>query len=704
MTVGTGADYWLQDITFLKGVGPKRAALLASECGIETYGDLLQYYPRKHIDRTRPTPIAALREEGQMAVVIGRLGRFEYAEGGRTQQLRVNLSDGSDYLQLSWFKGARFIAQKYREGEQVVVYGRVTFFRDRPQMAHPEMESLQPDQDAVHALKLTPLYPSTEALKRQGLDSRGFRSLTWRLLQDAPPDYPEVLPTWMLDRYGLPPLGHALRQIHFPDSWTEYQAAERRLKFDELFFFELIMVRRRHLMISRSQSIPFTTIGSFFTRFYGECLPFELTNAQKRVIREIRHDVNRPQQMNRLVQGDVGSGKTIVAVLAMLMALDNGFQAALMAPTEILAEQHFRTIHRLVEPLGVNVALLTGGIKTRIKKSTLASLANGQTHIAVGTHALIQDSVRFHRLGLTVIDEQHKFGVLQRAQLWAKAPRPPHNIAMSATPSPRTLALSVYGDIDVSIIDELPPGRKPVKTVVRREEQRLAVLGFVREQMRAGRQAYVVYPLVEESSKLDLLAATEGFNALERYFTDFRLAMVHGRMDSEAKDYEMMRFKRGEVQLLVSTTVIEVGVDVPNATVMVIENAERFGLSQLHQLRGRVGRGAEQSYCILLAGRKITPVAAQRLRAMVETQDGFKIAEIDLQLRGPGDFLGTRQSGLPEFKLADVVADADLLEVARAAALQFVAADPELAAPEHQLLQQQLRRFVVQHKLQDLVA
>jgi ATP-dependent DNA helicase RecG len=560
MEAGTPPDYWQQDIMFLKGVGPKRAAVLASECGIETYGDLLHYYPRRHIDRSRPTPIAALREEGQLAVVIGRLGRFEFAESGRTQQLRVTLSDGNDYLQLSWFKGARFIAQKYREGEPVVVYGRVTFFRDKPQMAHPEMESLLPDQDPVHALKLTPLYPSTEALKRQGLDSRGFRSLTWRLLQDAPPDYPEVLPAWLLDRYGLPPLGRALRQIHFPDTWTEHQAAERRLKFDELLLFELLMVRRRHLRVARSHSPQFTQIGRYFNRFYSECLPFELTNAQKRVIREIRHDVNRSQQMNRLIQGDVGSGKTIVAVLAMLMALDNGFQAALMAPTEILAEQHFRTIHHLVEPLGINVALLTGGVKARLKKSTLASLANGQTHIAVGTHALIQEAVHFHNLGLTIIDEQHKFGVLQRAQLWAKATRPPHNIAMSATPIPRTLALSVYGDIDVSVIDELPPGRQPVKTVVRREGQRLAVFGFLREQMQAGRQVYVVYPLVEESSKLDLLAATEGYTALERYFTDFRLTLVHGRMDSEAKDYEMMRFKRGEVQLLVSTTVIEVGV------------------------------------------------------------------------------------------------------------------------------------------------
>lgn len=701
---GSAQDYWKQNITYLKGVGPKRAAVLGSECGVFIYEDLLHYYPRKHIDRSRLTPIAHLNQDGQMAVVLGRLGRFEIVEGERMQQLRVSLSDGQVYLQLSWFKGARYVAQKFREGEAVVVFGRVTMFRDRPQMAHPEIESLVQDQDAVHALNLTPLYPSTEALKRQGLDSRGLRALTWRVLHEGQDQIADILPHWLADRFKLPALGWALRQIHFPDSWQDLQRAERRLKFDEFLLFELIMVRRRHLMEARSQSQPFAHLGAYFNQFFHEHLPFELTNAQKRVVREIRHDVGRNRQMNRLVQGDVGSGKTIVAVLAMLMAIDNGYQAALMAPTEILAEQHFRTIYHLLAPLKINICLLTGGQKARLKKSVLASLANGQTHIAIGTHALIQEAVQFQNLGLTVIDEQHKFGVLQRAQLWSKARRPPHNIAMSATPIPRTLAMSVYGDIDVSVIDELPPGRKPIQTVVRHESQRLAVFGFLREQMQQGRQVYVVYPLVEESSKLDLLAATAGFEALERAFQDFRVTMVHGRMDSEAKDYEMQRFKRGEVQLLVSTTVIEVGVDVPNATVMVIENAERFGLSQLHQLRGRVGRGGEQSYCILMAGGKVTDVAKERLKAMVETQDGFRIAEIDLKLRGPGDFLGTRQSGLPEFKLADVVADGDVLEEARAAAFLVIGADPDLAAPEHEGLKRHLLRFATQHKLQDLIA
>jgi ATP-dependent DNA helicase RecG len=685
---GAVQNYWETDITYLKKVGPKRANVLISECNIRTFGDLLHFFPRKYVDRSQVSSIRDIREEGGYVTLVGKIRRIELSQtrNGRGRLTAV-FSDETGVVELNWFQGIKWIKQSLTEGEELAIFGRPTLYGNMVRISHPEIDRLQSEDGTRHTGQIVPFYPSTEKLNRVGLDSRGFRTLMHQLLEDGRELIQETLNPDLCRENGLVSRREAILNIHFPENFEVQKQAERRLKFEELFLFQLLLAHRRTQSRVENRSNPFSQIGDYFNAFYADHLPFELTDAQKRVIKEIRRDVALPVQMNRLVQGDVGSGKTMVAFMTMLMARDNGFQSAIMAPTEILARQHFKKISAYAEKLNLKVGILVGGQRKAERTAVLEALADGSTDIVVGTHALIEPGVIFQKLGLVVVDEQHKFGVMQRAKLWRKADPFPHNLIMTATPIPRTLAMTVYGDVDVSVIDELPPGRKAVVTRVYGEKNRLEVLGFIRKALRAGRQAYVVYPLVEESQKSDLLAAEEGYQALNEYFKDeFRVGIVHGRMKADDKEVDMQRFVRKEIQVLVSTTVIEVGVDVANATVMLIENAERFGLSQLHQLRGRVGRGGEQSYCLLMAGPKRSADARKRLKAMVETNDGFRISEIDLNLRGPGDFLGTRQSGLPEFQLANIVEDQEILRTARIAAFKLAAEDPGLLSAQNQAL------------------
>ncbi len=696
---------------YLKGVGPKRAELLQREAGIYTYEDLLHYYPRRYIDRSKPTLLHSLKEESDAVTVVGELGPFRMENRFKGKGiLRGSLTDAAGGgAELVWFQGAKWIAEKYKPGMQVVLYGKPQFYKGAPQFTHPEMELLKAEDDALDALRIVPLYPSTDGLKRAGLDGRGLRKLLHTLLATKPAIHdfftPEQCSQWQVAARAA-----ALRAIHFPDSVKQQQQAAHRLKFEELLLFQLVLQQRKALTQTAHPAHPFEKIGEYFNRFYAEFLPFELTGAQKRVIKEIRADVAKPYQMNRLVQGDVGSGKTIVAVLAMLMALDNGYQATMMAPTEILAEQHYQSLLRYLHPLGIRTELITGSLTKAERTRAFGSLASGSSSIAVGTHALIEDPVQFRNLGLTIIDEQHKFGVLQRSKLWHKVkpvngvPHYPHNLLMTATPIPRTLAMTLYGDVDVSTIDELPPGRKPIRTVMRTHANRLAMWGFLRQELAAGRQVYVVYPLVEESANTDLTDAINGFHQHEGFFKESRVGLLHGRLQADEKEEIMRRFKAHKLHILVSTTVIEVGVDVPNATVMVIEHADRFGLSQLHQLRGRVGRGGEQSYCILMTQSRPRDLALRRLQAMVETTDGFRLAQVDLEMRGPGDFLGTRQSGIPEFKLADLATDAPIVVAAREAAATLLRTNPELGAAENAALQRQVVAYRRKHNMDEIIA
>lgn len=675
---------WQTEITYLKKVGPKRAELLNKEAGIYTYGDLLNYYPRKYVDRSKIHRIRDIRFDTSHVTLVGKISEIAHIKGKRGGRLTATFSDGTGHIDLVWFKGVKWIRETLKEGEEVVLYGTPKIYGRNIQIAHPEIEQGKSKEELIHSLKIIPLYNSTEKLKRGGLDAKGFRMLTHQLFEVVGDALPGNLNVWIEKKYGLMTRREAYRQIHFPESFEQLDQAKRRLKFEELFFFQLVMARKRVVEQPTHRSHPFPRVGNYFNTFYQEHIPFELTGAQKRVLKEIRADLARPVQMNRLVQGDVGSGKTMVAFMSMLLALDNGFQTCIMAPTEILAEQHYNNIVKYGGPLGIKTALLTGSVKGAARKQLLYELKEGHIQILIGTHALIEDHVKFQRLGLCIVDEQHKFGVMQRAKLWEKAELFPHNMVMTATPIPRTLALTLFGDVDVSKIDEMPPGRKPVITAVRTEAQRLQVFGFLRKELEAGRQVYVVYPLVEESEKLDYLAVTEGYEAFCRAFPGYHVGIVHGRMKPEAKEFEMQRFKKGETRIMVATTVIEVGVDVPNATVIVIENANKFGLSQLHQLRGRVGRGQHQSYCILMTAKKSSDEARKRLRAMVDTHDGFRIAQIDLEIRGYGDFIGTRQSGkLPEFRLANFIEDSVLIEEAREAAFSLIRDDPGLAKPEN---------------------
>ncbi len=674
-------------IEYLKGVGPQRGELLRAELGIATFGDLLQHFPFRYVDRSRFHTVREVNEELPSVQLRGVVTDIKTLGEKQGKRLTAKLTDTTGSIELVWFKGIKWLQGSLKNGQEYIVYGKPSLFRDKVNLAHPELE-LAATWEAGLDATLQPVYSTTDKATAKGLNSRAIGKLTHTLLLTPGLHIPENLSASLVQWLGGMDREACYRQLHAPKDQHHLDLATRRLKFEELFFIQLQLLKQKLLVQQQVKGHVFGTVGTLFNTFYTRHMPFEPTGAQKRVVKEVRKDMGSGRQMNRLVQGDVGSGKTLVALLSMLIALDNGFQAALMAPTEILAQQHFATIGRMLKDMPLEVRLLTGSTKAAERRSLLAALELGHIHILIGTHALLEDPVRFKDLGLVVIDEQHRFGVAQRARLWRKNEVPPHVLVMTATPIPRTLAMTLYGDLDVSVIDELPPGRKPVKTVHRYDSARNAVFAFLEEEIAKGRQVYIVYPLIEESTKgdpatnpaKDLKDLTDGFEAISRRFPlpKYAVSIVHGRMDQATKDYEMARFKRGETNILVATTVIEVGVDVPNASVMVIENADRFGLSQLHQLRGRVGRGAEQSFCILMTGDKLGNDARTRLGTMVRTNDGFEIAEVDLRLRGPGDILGTQQSGLPTLHLADLVHDQDILQQARAAAQRVLDEDPEL--------------------------
>ncbi|MDE6315053.1 MAG: ATP-dependent DNA helicase RecG [Muribaculaceae bacterium] len=664
------------DVKFIKGIGPARAELIGRELGIRTVSDLLRHYPSGYADRSRIYRIADLSGSDLPAVQLkGRFVSASLAGEGAKTRLVAAFSDGTGVIEVVWFRQIKQMRQALSPDTTYVIFGKPTEYNRHWQIAHPEIDT---ESAAADKTGLRGIYPLTDKLRNRGVTSRTIATWISNVLA-ARPCLEEVIPDNVLAGYGLMAINDAIRAIHRPENMAELERARFRLKFEELFFLEInILIYSR----TRSRSLlghRFGRVGRFFNDFYTQCLPFELTGAQKRVIREIRADMNTGRQMNRLLQGDVGSGKTLVALLTMLIALDNGSQACLMAPTEILATQHFQLISELVAPIGVNVKLLTGSTPRREREEIHRQLADGSLHILIGTHAVIEDSVRFSRLGFVVIDEQHRFGVAQRARLWSKAAVAPHVLVMTATPIPRTLAMTVYGDLDVSVIDELPPGRKPVQTVLRYDAQRQRVYDGIHAQLLQGRQVYIVYPLIDENEKSDMRSLEEGYEFIAHLFKDFKVACVHGRMKPADKDRQMARFVSGEARILVATTVIEVGVNVPNASVMVIENAERFGLSQLHQLRGRVGRGADQSYCILMSRESISANTRKRLEIMTSTTDGFIVAEADLKLRGPGDLEGTMQSGLPiELKMASLVSDGQIVEAARRAASALLDADPDL--------------------------
>lgn len=677
-----------KDLTYLKGMGPKRAELFSRELGLKSYYDLLYYFPSHYIDRSKMYRIADFGGEMPTVQVKGRFVSFAlHGEGAKTRLVGL-FSDGSGVMEIVWFNRIKQIREAYHTGNEYVVFGRPTVFSGRWSMTHPEIDV---EGTANAAGGLRGVYPLTEKLRNRGISSRTIFGLVAQALA-AVKYASETLPPEIIARYRLMPLSEALVAIHNPADNESLNRARTRLKFEELFYLQLNLQRFARQRSAASVGFRFLRIGQYFNKFYSECMPFELTGAQKRVIKEIRRDMATGHQMNRLLQGDVGSGKTLVALLTMLIALDNGCQACLMAPTEILATQHYETISALAAPIGINVKLLTGSTRKKERDLIHSQLEDGSLHILIGTHAVIEDNVRFRNLGFAVIDEQHRFGVAQRARLWAKNMTPPHVLVMTATPIPRTLAMTVYGDLDVSIIDELPPGRKPVVTVLRYDEQRYDVLRSVGRQLKLGRQVYFVYPLIEENEKLDLQCLEEGYELIRDTFRDYQVAYVHGRMKPEEKDYQMGLFASGEARILVATTVIEVGVNVPNATTMVIENAERFGLSQLHQLRGRVGRGADQSYCVLMTKRKIAKTTRERLELMTRTTDGFVVAEADLKMRGPGDIEGTMQSGIPfDLKIASLTHDGPMIQLARDAAIAVLDADPTFQTPSGRLLAARLR-------------
>lgn len=682
------------NIEYLKGVGPQRADTLKLDLGIFTCRDLLFHFPFRYVDRTQFHRIRDVHNDGETVQLKGTLRRLESLGEGKAKRLVGTLRDETGIMELVWFRSTHWLEKTLAVGKEYIVFGRVSEFNGRFNMAHPEMEEAAAALENGVARTFDPVYPTTDKLTQKGLDAKGLRKLI-RTLLDAlsPADIPETLPAYLLEQFRLASRVSSLFAIHFPENQPELDSAIRRLKFEELFFLQLRLLQVRTRRKDLIQGFAFPNIGTYFNQFYQEKLPFELTGAQKRVLKEIRADVAEGKHMNRLVQGDVGSGKTVVALMTMLMALDNGHQACMMAPTEILAQQHLEGIRALVGDLGIQVGYLSGSVKGKKREAILAQLASGDLHILIGTHALIEDWVQFKSLGISVIDEQHRFGVEQRAKLWAKNTTcPPHVLVMTATPIPRTLAMTLYGDLDVSVVDELPPGRKPITTMHKTEHHRLRVQGFMREEIAKGRQVYVVYPMIEETEKLDLQNLMSGYEALSRDFKvpEYQISIVHGKMKAADKDFEMRRFVQKQTQIMVATTVIEVGVNVPNASVMVIENAERFGLSQLHQLRGRVGRGAEQSFCILLTGHKLSHDGRERIQTMVQTTDGFAIAETDLRLRGPGNIEGTQQSGMLRFLLADLARDGQILAAAREVAAQILEKDPALASPEHTGLRQHL--------------
>lgn len=685
-------DLEQRDVKYLPGVGPSRAALLASELDIRTLQDLLYCFPYKYIDRSR---IFQIREvDGTMPYIQlkGRILSFEEQGQGRTRRLIAHFSDGTGIADLVWFSQPKYIVDRYRPGVDYVVFGKPTMFGGRVNVAHPEIDveaSLN-----LSEMGMQPYYNTTEKMKKAGLNSAAMRKLVCNLMGLIVEPLPETLPDWLREKEKLMPLTDALKVIHNPKTPLELRLAQLRLKFDELFYVQLNLARFASDRLHRFKGFVFSRIGEKFNTFYKDKLPFSLTEAQKRVIREIRRDVGCGQQMNRLLQGDVGSGKTMVALMSMLIAIDNGYQACIMAPTEILSEQHYANISRYVEGLGIRVELLTGSIKGKRREAILTGLLNGDVNILVSTHAVLEDTVNFSRLGFVVIDEQHRFGVAQRARLWTKNSTPPHVLVMTATPIPRTLAMTLYGDLDVSVIDELPPGRKPIQTDHYYDGNHKSVYAFLDSELKKGRQAYIVYPLIEESEKIDLKNLEDGYRTVCERFEGYSVSKVHGRMKPAEKDAEMQRFKNAETQIMVATTVIEVGVDVPNASIMVIENANRFGLSQLHQLRGRVGRGADQSFCMLVTPYELSEDTRKRIDIMTATCDGFEIAEADLKLRGPGDLEGTQQSGIAfDLRLANLARDGALIEHVREIAKGIIADDPQLARPENVIMGRVLKRI-----------
>lgn len=681
-------------IEYLKGVGPARAEVLKKELQVFTVEDLLGYYPFRYFECNEILPINRLHSDLPFAMVSGKIIAMETVGAGRAMRLTAILRDETGQMELIWFQGIKWVKEKLALGQTFMIFGKPALFNGRINMAHPEVETVAQFNERLSD-GAEPVYYSTEKLKQKGLDSRGIARIMQNALKIYGNAVAETLPRYVVERLRLIPRKEALHQIHFPSDETRQRQAEYRLKLEELLLLQLRLLQSKMSRSQKLQGIRFPDVGNFFNAFYEKYLPFELTGAQKRVIKEIRRDMNTGAQMNRLLQGDVGSGKTLVALLCMLIALDNGYQACMMAPTEILAQQHYRTITQFLGDMPIKVDLLTGSTKAAARKTIHRDLEEGTLHILIGTHALIENKVQFKNLGFSVIDEQHRFGVAQRAELWKKNAVPPHVLVMTATPIPRTLAMTVYGDLDMSIIDELPPGRKPVKTLHYYDSKRAIVFHFIREQIRQGRQIYVVYPLIEESETLDLKDLMDGFESLSRDFPlpEYQIGIVHGRMKQEDKDYEMQRFKEGKTHILVATTVIEVGVDVPNATVMIIESAERFGLSQLHQLRGRVGRGGDQSYCILMSSYKLSKEARLRLGTMVKTSNGFEISEVDLKLRGPGDLAGTQQSGVLELKIASIVKDEALVSLARNVAMEILKGDTDLAKPENLLLKNEMRKI-----------
>ena len=685
-----------QDIQFLPNIGPKTKEILSKELGIRSYGDLLEYYPYKYVDRSKIFHISELTSDMPFVQLKGKILSYEEVDiGKRNKMLVAHFSDGYGVVDLVWFRSAQYIIKSYKVGTEYIVFGKPSAYNGRFRFAHPDIDDASKLQ--ISEMGMQPFYGLTENMKKRGYTSRSIERITRNLVSILPP-LPETLPDFIVNRLHLVSRDAALRMIHYPHSHQEMQKAQVRLKFEELFYVQLNILRYASDQRRKYRGYIFNRIGDIFNGFYTHHLPFELTGAQKRVMHEIRADMCSGRQMNRLLQGDVGSGKTLVALMTMLIALDNGYQACLMAPTEILAEQHLQTIRDFLQGMDIRVELLTGIVKGKKRKEILDGLATGDIQILIGTHAVIEDPVAFHRLGVAVIDEQHRFGVAQRAKLWAKSENPPHVLVMTATPIPRTLAMTIYGDLDVSVIDELPPGRKPIQTLHKFDNQLTSLYQSIRRQINLGRQVYIVFPLIKENEKIDLKNLEEGYETLKQAFPEFRLSKIHGRMKSAEKEAEMEQFVKGETQILVATTVIEVGVNVPNASVMVILDAQRFGLSQLHQLRGRVGRGCDQSYCILVTGYKLSEETRKRIDIMCDTNDGFRIAEADLKLRGPGDLEGTQQSGMAfDLKIANIARDGQLVQLARTEAQAIIDADPQCEHPQNSLLWNRLRELKKTH-------
>ena len=674
-------------IDYLKGVGPNRADLLRKELGIHTYQDLINLFPNRYLDRTQYYKINQLQRNNTDVQIIGKITGFKEMPQKRGKLLVATFQDETGSMDLVWFRSHKWIRDSIKLNTPYVIFGKTNWFNGVFNMPHPDMELLEDHEKSLRSA-MQPIYPSTEKLSNKGLTNRVINTIMQQLFLETKGQFVETLSKSTISELKLLSKSEALFNIHFPKNQELLAKAQFRLKFEELFYIQLQLIIKNMIHKSKIKGFPFTTVGHYFNTFFNEHLPFELTNAQKRVIKEIRADLGSNAQMNRLLQGDVGSGKTIVALMAVLIALDNDFQACIMAPTEILSVQHYNGLNEYCNNLNISIKILTGSSKTLERREIHESLENGELQLLIGTHALLEDSVKFKNLGLAIIDEQHRFGVEQRSKLWKKNMYPPHILVMTATPIPRTLAMSVYGDLDISIIDELPPGRKSIKTVHRYDKNRLKVFQFIKDEIKKGRQVYIVYPLIQESETMDYKDLMDGYASIERDFPkpDYQVSIVHGKMKAADKDYEMQRFIKGETQIMVATTVIEVGVDVPNASVMVIESAERFGLSQLHQLRGRVGRGAEQSYCILMTSHKLSNDSKIRLETMTRTNDGFEIAEVDLRLRGPGDIMGKQQSGVLNLKIADVIKDKDILQTARYYAKKILNSDPSLQSLENKAI------------------